>query len=67
MDPIRPILSGPAAIPSRPPVQPLERITRERDRPDARSQQRKRPKPPDSENDDPPEEPGGGHHIDVRA
>ena len=65
MDPIRRILSGPPSIASRPPVQPLERITRERDRPDPGSQQRKRPKPPASEEDD--EERGEGPHIDVRA
>ena len=66
MDPIPPILSGRSAIPSCPPVQRLERISRERDRPDPRDAQDKRRKPP-RQDQEPPVEPGEGHHIDVRA
>jgi hypothetical protein len=71
MDPIDPISSGgPAAVPRRglPPIDRLERISRERDRP-GRDAQRRAPR-----DQEPREQPGqentanGQHgHIDVRA
>jgi hypothetical protein len=74
MDPIHPITPGPPAIPpsGTPPVQRLERITRERDRPPSDRQQRRREPPPPSE---PASSPQGEHgeddgehpHVDVRA
>jgi hypothetical protein len=68
MDPIHPIAPGPPAIPpsGAPPVQRLERIARERDRPSRDRQQRRREPPPELE----PErgEDDGEHpHVDVRA
>jgi len=68
MDPIHPIAPGPPRISpaARLPVDPLERITRERDRPSRDAQQRKRREPPAP----PPErgEDDGGHpHVDVRV
>ncbi len=67
MDPIHPIAPGPPAIPPRgaPPVQRLERITRERDRPSRDREERRRREPPPA-----PErgEDDGEHpHIDVRV
>ena len=72
MDPIHPIAPGPPSISARLPVQPLERVSRERDRPSKDQQQRRRREPPEPE---PEPEPGpqrdpddGGHpHVDVRA
>ena len=74
MDPIHPITPGPPTISaaSRPAVQSLERITRERDRPskDAQERQRRRQREaevvPDSGGDDEPDD-GGRPHIDVRV
>ncbi len=70
MDPIHPIAPGPPAIPraGTPPVQRLERVSRDRDRPSADQQQRKRRRPPEQE----PERERHGdddehRHIDVRA
>lgn len=69
MDPIHPIAPGPPAIQpaARLPVEPLERITRERDRPSGERRQRKRREPPPPQaaerRDDDDEHP----HIDVRA
>jgi hypothetical protein len=67
VDPIHPIAPGPPAIPRsiRLPVEPLERITRERDRPSRDHQQRRRPAPtpePERRDDD-----GEHPHIDVRV
>ena len=69
MDPIHPIVPGPLSIPPvTPPVERLQRISRERDRParERQDQSRREPPPdPDSERDG---EDGGEHpHIDVRA
>jgi hypothetical protein len=66
MDPIHPIAPGPPLIATRLPVEPLERISRERDRPSKDSQRRRREPPPshehehDGEDDERP-------HIDVHA
>jgi len=67
VDPIHPIAPGPPAISpaTRLPVAPLERITRERDRPSRDGRQRRRPQPPPQ-----PERGGeddGRPHIDVRV
>ncbi|HEY7933608.1 MAG TPA: hypothetical protein VID48_07265 [Solirubrobacteraceae bacterium] len=66
MDPIRPILPGSSAIPRFAPG-PVERITRERDRPDHQDTQRKRQKPKPKDGADPPTDEDGHRHIDVRA
>jgi hypothetical protein len=69
MDPIHPITSGTHAVSrtQRPPVERLERISRERDRPSQDPRARKRrqsaPAPGEPERDDD----GPGPHIDVRA
>jgi len=68
MDPIHPIAPGPPAISraERVPVQRLERVSRERDRPSQEQWERGRrrpppkPKPEDGEDDEHP-------HVDVRA
>lgn len=67
MDPIQPIAPGTSAISrmERPPVERLEKITRERDRPSREGRGRKR-QPPPPEHDEPGEK-GPGPHIDVRA
>jgi hypothetical protein len=69
VDPIHPIAPGPPLISpaTRPPVQRLERVTRERDRPSKDPQQRRRrepppPAPPERDADD-----GEHPHVDVRA
>jgi hypothetical protein len=71
VDPIHPIAPGPSPIaaPSRLPVDPLQPITRERDRPANDGQRRRRresappPEPQGTEGDE-----GGEHpHIDIRA
>ncbi len=68
MDPIHPIAPGPPRISpaARLPVDPLERITRERGRRSKDAQQRKRREPPPA----PPqrgEDVGEPPHIDVRV
>jgi hypothetical protein len=73
VDPIHPIAPGPPAIRRNgtAPVQRLERISRERDRPSAEEQERKRRRPPGET----PERDGAKHdgqdgehrHIDVRV
>ncbi len=69
MDPIQPIAPGlhQIAPASRLPVDPLERISRERDRPDGDAQRRRRREPPPA----PPRDPDDGDdqhpHVDVRA
>ena len=66
MDPIAPITQGSSAISrvGRTPVQRLERVTRERDRPAKERQQGERRKPA---SDIPAEEDDGRPHIDVRV
>jgi hypothetical protein len=69
MDPIHPIAPGPPRISpaARLPVDPLERISRERDRPSKDAQQRqRRGSPPTPE---PMRDPDDGEHphVDVRA
>lgn len=67
MDPIHPIVPGPAPIPrGMPPVDRLERVNRDRDRPAKERPDRGRrepnPQPPeDGEEDD------GHPHVDVRV
>jgi hypothetical protein len=68
MDPINPITPGPPPISARLPVQPLQRITREQDRPSPQEQRRRRRQAreepdagPDERDDD------GRPHVDVRA
>jgi hypothetical protein len=69
MDPIQPIAPGPPRISpaARLPVQPLERISRERDRPSKDSQQRRRREP--ASTPAPVRDPDDGEHphVDVRA
>ncbi len=67
MDPIHPIAPGPPRISpaARLPVDPLERISRERDRPSKDAQQRRRRESspaPERDLDD-----GEHPHVDVRA
>jgi hypothetical protein len=69
VDPINPIAPGQMPI-SRLPVEPLERITRERDRPTYDAERRRRreaPPMPDTEEDDEGEDEDGRPRIDVRA
>lgn len=69
MDPIHPITPGPPPIqrPRTLPVERLERVSRERDRPSHDAEERRRrerqsfPRPAEDEEDD------GLPHIDVRA
>ncbi len=68
MDPIHPIAPGPPTVSARLPVEPLERITRERDRPSGDAQRRRRRAPPpapaiERDGDDDDERP----RIDVRV
>ncbi|HLM86715.1 MAG TPA: hypothetical protein VK272_11060 [Solirubrobacteraceae bacterium] len=74
MDPIHPITPGPTPISARLPVQPLERITRERDRPWREEQRRRRREAPsatelasspEGERDD--DDGGERPHVDVRV
>jgi len=67
LDPINPIAPGQTPI-SRLPVEPLERITRERDRPSHDAQRRRRREPPPTpEADEDDEDEDGRPRIDVRA
>jgi hypothetical protein len=70
-DPIHPITPGPPAISrtGRLPVERLERIARERDRPSAEQRERKRrQQPPAGELERRPDDDDGQRpHIDVRA
>jgi hypothetical protein len=71
VDPIHPIAPGPPAI-SRTrhlPVERLERITRERDRPSKERQERERGRRPAAEESQAGEDDDGDgpRHIDVRA
>ena len=70
MDPIQPITPGPSPMSplARLPVDPLERIARDRDRPSRDAQQRKRREPPPPEPEAERDLDDGEHpHIDVRA
>jgi hypothetical protein len=67
MDPIHPIAPGPTPISDRLPVQPIDRVSRERDRPPADQQRRRREPPPPAPGDEQGEDDGGHPHIDVRA
>jgi hypothetical protein len=69
-DPIHPITPGPPAVSraGRTPVERLERITRERDRPMGDPRERKRRQPPPSEAErDERDDDGHTPHVDVRA
>jgi hypothetical protein len=67
MDPIHPIAPGPPAISARLPVEPLERITRERDRPARQRRQGRRREPPPTLDLERGEDDGEHPHVDVRA
>jgi hypothetical protein len=67
MDPIHPIAPGPPLIATRLPVEPLERISRERDRPSKDSQRRRRREPPPSHEHEHDGEDDERPHIDVHA
>lgn len=68
MDPIEPIVPSPPAISRvKPlPVERLERVRRDRDRPARDGGRRRRPAPEDESFGRPEGEAGGGH-VDVRA
>jgi hypothetical protein len=66
MDPIHPIVPGPAPIPrGMAPVDRLERVSRERDRPTKDRRQPRREPPPQGPADG--EEDDGRPHVDVRV
>jgi hypothetical protein len=66
MDPIHPIIPGPAPIPrGMAPVDRLERLSRERDRPAKDRQQQPRREPPAPEPED--GEDDGRPHVDIRV
>ncbi|MGD0453624.1 MAG: hypothetical protein ABSB69_08495 [Solirubrobacteraceae bacterium] len=69
MDPIHPIAPGPPRISpaARLPVEPLERISRERDRPSKDAQQRPRREPPPAPEPERDPDDGEHPHVDVRA
>ena len=70
MDPILPITSGPPAVSrtERPPVERLERISRERDRPKDPRERRRREAAQSRESEhDGPDDDGPASRIDVRA
>ncbi|HEY4810736.1 MAG TPA: hypothetical protein VIH71_06725 [Solirubrobacteraceae bacterium] len=69
MDPIHPIVPGPLPIPAvTTPVERLQRIARERDRPARERQEQGRRKPPPAPPSDRDGEEDGEHpHIDVQA
>ena len=66
VDPLQPISSSGQAPPSRrvPPVDRLRRVTREGDRPERESRERRQPSQ-DRDDEGPPEQ--GGGHVDVRV
>jgi hypothetical protein len=68
MDPIHPIAPGPPGFRGQGslPVDRLERISRERDRPERDPRRRPRQPPPSHGENAPPED-DGRPHIDVRA
>ena len=69
MDPIQPIAPGLPWISSAAglPVDPLERISRERDRPGRDGQQRRRREPPPAPQPAGDQDDGEHPHVDVRA
>ncbi len=70
MDPIHPMSPGPASparIERRPPVERLERVSRERDRPSHDAPEREARRPPPEPDPDREEDDGGHPHVDVRA
>jgi hypothetical protein len=69
VDPIQPITPGASPMPqiARLPVEPLERVDRERDRPSRDAQQRKRREPPPEPQLEREPDDGEHPHIDVRA
>jgi hypothetical protein len=69
VDPIHPIAPGPPSISpaARLPVQPLERITRERDRPSGDGRGRRRREQPAQGRAPGEDEDDGRPHIDVRV
>jgi hypothetical protein len=66
MDPIHPIVPGPTPITDRLPVQPIERVSRERDRPSS-DQRRRRPAPRQTPPERDEEDEDGRPHVDVCA
>jgi hypothetical protein len=69
VDPIHPIAPGPRPLSraERAPVQRLERISRERDRPSKDQREGKRRQPPRESAAEPGEDDEERPHIDVRA
>jgi hypothetical protein len=69
MDPIHPITPGPPALPSAglPPVERLERIARERDRPSKRREQPRRERKGEQQPEHGYRDDEGNPHIDVRV
>jgi hypothetical protein len=70
VDPIQPIMPGPPPISQidRSPVEPPQRMARERDRPSKDTQQRARREPQEQEQELERDPDDGEHpHIDVRA
>jgi hypothetical protein len=69
VDPIHPIAPGPPAVSrsGRVPVERLERISRERDRPSQEREQRGRREPPRAPPEPEGEDDGEQPHVDVRA
>jgi len=69
MDPIPPIAPAPPGFRGQGslPVEPLERVSRDRDRPQRRRREQRREQPPaESEQPEPPQD-DGRPHIDVRV
>lgn len=68
MDPIHPIAPGPLPIPlGTTPVERLQRISRERDRPARERREQDRHKPPPQAPPDHGEDDEGRPHIDIHA
>lgn len=68
MDPIHPITPGPLPIPSATtPVERLQRISRERDRPARERREQRRHEPPPEPPPEHGEDDEGRPHIDIRA
>lgn len=69
MDPIHPIAPGPPALPSPGPrpVERLERISRDRDRPAREGPGGRRRPPPEPEGESLPEDEDGRPRVDVRV
>jgi len=69
MDPIPPIAPGPPGFRGQGslPVDRLERVSRERDRPDREGRERRRRQPPPPHEQSEPPDDDGRPHIDIRA